>query len=271
MTRGLVGWITLLCAAAVSTPCTAQDDARLVEALAMAREGHSDSARSVLDHLLRATPPTDSLYAEVLYTAGSIAGTAQEMQRFYQRVSIEYAWSPWADDALLRLAQIDYAAHDREAAVRNLEAIRQDHPGSPLLPVAALWAARAYFDLGNTPAACQWLATGLDGVGADVELRNRLQYYRSRCRADSTDSVSPSPKVPSGQAYWVQALAARTEAAATAAKDRLEPLGYAVRVVPENGWLKVRVGAFADRAAAERAAARVQREFGGNPFIVQHP
>ena len=273
----------LLCLPAV---IEAQEDPRLAGALALARDGSADSARAVVGRLLATIPPTDTLYAEALYTAGSIAGTAQDMQRYFQRVAIEYAWSPWADDALLRLAQIDFAANDQSGAVRSLEAIRQDYPGSPLLPTAALWAGRAYFQLGDSRAACEWLGEGLASVGNDIELENRLGFYHRRCGpgiVPSPDSALPDGGAPAqapaagrgeaatGPVFRVQVLATRSRQTADDFLPRVTPLGYPTEVVAEGEWFKVRVGQFTDRAHAEAAVERIKRQVGGSPFVVREP
>jgi hypothetical protein len=79
----------------------AQTDARLVAAVRAAQEGQGDSARSAVDRLLAATPPTDSLYPEILYTQAMVAGTAADMRRHLQRVVVEYAtWSACARTTL---------------------------------------------------------------------------------------------------------------------------------------------------------------------------
>ena len=271
----------LLCLPAV---IEAQEDPRLAAALALARDGSADSARAVVGRLLATIPPTDTLYAEALYTAGSIAGTAQDMQRYFQRVAIEYAWSPWADDALLRLAQIDFAANDQSGAVRSLEAIRQDYPGSSLLPTAALWAGRAYFQLGNARAACEWLGEGLASIGNDIELKNRLDFYHRRCGPNIVplpDSALPDGGAPAqaagrgeaamGPVFRVQVLATRSRQTADDFLPRVTPLGYPTEVVAEGEWFKVRVGQFTDRASAEAAVERIKRQVGGSPFVVREP
>jgi len=248
-----------------------QDDPRLAEVMHLAQEGQPDSARAVVGRLLATIPPTDTLYAAVLYTAGSVAGTAQDMQRMFQRVAIEYAWSPWADDALLRLAQLDYAANDLTGAVRDLDALRQDYPSSPLLSTAALWAARAHFGLGDVSAACEWLDRGLAGAGDDVELKNRLMFHRRRCSAGDA-AVDSAPRDTAGAGgYRVQVLATRSREAADAFLPRVTALGFTPRIVADGSWFKVQVGAFSDEAAARAAAARIRREIGGDPFVVHQP
>jgi tetratricopeptide (TPR) repeat protein len=260
----------------------AQDDPRLASALALARDGAADSARTVVDRLLATIPPTDTLYAEALYTAGTIAGTAQDMQRYFQRIAIEYAWSPWADDALLRLAQIDFAANDHSGAARNLEVIRQDYPGSSLVPTAALWAARAYFRLGDSRMACDWLGEGLAAVGYDIELKNRLDFYHQRCvptAAPTPDTTSRAPGdsttdrgAPAvGPVFRVQVLATRSRQAADDFLPRVAPLGYQTEIVADGAWFKVRVGRFVDRAGALAAIERIKRQIGGDPFVVEEP
>ncbi|HEX6616129.1 MAG TPA: outer membrane protein assembly factor BamD, partial [Gemmatimonadales bacterium] len=143
---------------ALWSPARAQTDPRLVQAMHSAQEGQSDSARAAVERLLAATSPSDSLYPQILYTQAMVAGSAADMRRSLQRVVVEYPTSPWADDALLRLVQMDYAVRNLESAERNLERLRQDFPATPLLPQAAYWAGRAYFDDNKPAAACRWLA-----------------------------------------------------------------------------------------------------------------
>ncbi len=128
----------------------AQTDPRLTAAVRAAQEGQGDSARSAVDRLLAATPPTDSLYPEILYTQAMVSNSAAAMRRDLPRVVVEYPTSSWADDALLRLVQMDYATRSFEGAARNLEHLRLDHPFTPLLAQAAYWGGRTYFELKDT-------------------------------------------------------------------------------------------------------------------------
>ncbi len=260
----------------------AQNDPRLAGALALARDGSADSARAVVGRLLAAIPPTDTLYAEALYTAGSIAGSAQDMQRYFQRIAIEYAWSPWADDALLRLAQIDFAANDQGGAVRNLEAIRQDYPGSPLLPTAqpvptscwtilgqpAIGSAKDWPPLGTTSSSrTAWISTTGDVALARYfcpiqPCAKRGLQPRRRPRA----RVRRRPVPRSESKCWQPGVAKRRMISSL-----VTPLGYPTEVVAEGEWFKVRVGPFTDRAAAQAAVESIKRQIGGNPFLVHEP
>jgi sporulation related protein len=162
-------------------PAAAQTDPRLVEAIRQAQEGGGESARTKVRRLLAATSPTDTLYPQILYTQAMVASDANEMRRTLQRVAVEYSSSSWADDALLRLVQLDYASGNLPGAARNLERLRLDYPGSVLLPQAAYWGARTYFDQKNPELACRWIADGLAGSSSNIELQNQLGYLDQRC------------------------------------------------------------------------------------------
>lgn len=169
----------------VGGSAAAQSDPRLVAAVREAQEGQGDSARSAVDRLLAATPPADTLYPEILYTQAMVANTAADMRRHLQRVVVEYPTSSWVDDALLRLAQMDYATRSFEAAAGNLERLRIDYPGTPLIAQAGYWGGRTYFELKDTAKACRWLADGIARAG-DLELQRQLGFLYQRCDSRAT-------------------------------------------------------------------------------------
>jgi cell division septation protein DedD len=177
-----------------------QTDPRLADAMRAAQEGQGDSARASVQRLLAATPPTDTLYPQILYTQAMVAGTAGERRRLLQQVTVEHATSSWADDALLRLVQMDYATRNYDGAARNLERLRLDFPATELLPQASYWAARTYFDANNPAAACRWLADGMARARNDLELQNQLGYLYQRCdlRADSGVAQATDTAVADG-------------------------------------------------------------------------
>jgi DNA polymerase III subunit delta len=174
---------------------SAQTDPRLIEVIRNAQEGQGDSARVKVQRLLAATPPGDTLYPQIIYTQAMVASDAADMRRQLQRVAVEYSSSNWADDALLRLVQLDYASGNLDGAARNLERIRRDYPGSALLPQAAYWAARTYFDQKNPELACRWVADGLAASQGNVELQNQLAYLNQRC--SSVVAAGPRPATDS--------------------------------------------------------------------------
>ena len=181
MNRGAWCLITLLLAGA--SAAAAQSDPRLVAAVRAAQDGQGDSARSAVDRLLAATAPSDSLYPEILYTQAMVANTAADMRRHLQRVVVEYPASPWSDDALLRLVQMDYATRSYEQAARNLERLRLDYPVTPLFAQAAYWGGRTYLELKDTTRACRWLADGMSQTNVDLELQRQMGFMYQRCGA----------------------------------------------------------------------------------------
>jgi hypothetical protein len=268
----------------------AQTDPRLTGAVRAAQEGQGDSARSAVDRLLASTPPTDSLYPEILYTQAMVANSAADMRRDLQRVVVEYPTSSWSDDALLRLVQMDYATRSFEGAARNLERLRLDHPLTPLLAQAAYWGGRTYFELKDSARACRWLADGVAAAGTDVELQRQLGFLYQRCATapraagDTTAAAKPADsaaarvadslpqRAPTKPAkYRVQVAAVATPAAADDAATKAEELGYPAVIVRERGYYKVRAGTFATRQEAQAAAAKLKSGMGGSPFVVAEP
>ena len=276
---------------------SSQSDPRLVSAVRLARDGMSDSARAVVARLLAGTEPGDSGYAEVLYTAGLVAATERDRRVAFRRVVVDYAQSAWADDALLQLAQLDYASGNPEGTVRQVEQLIRDYPESPLHGAGALWGARAANDRRDPGTGCRLADTGLAAAGNDVELRNQLEFQRQRCRSlgamqaeaaraaseDSAtraraDSAARANKPPSRRAaeppskgFYVQLSAVATQSAANTEVTRFRAAGFKPVTVRESGLFKIRVGPYADRGQANDAMARAKTRFGGKPFVVHVP
>ena len=268
-----IGW-TLALGAACAAPLHAQTDRRLVDAVRAAQEGQGDSARAAVQRLLDATSPSDTLLPQILYTQAMVANSAGDMRRQLQRVTVEYATSDWADDALLRLVQMDYATRNFDGAARNLERLRVDFPASPLMPQAAYWAGRTYFDNNNPQAACRWLADGMAKAQNDVELQNQIGYLYQRCdlRPDSAataqapapadsaprDSTKPGAgAAPSPAPPPATAAAPSPAPAPTSAAPASPPPAPAARQ-PTRTVYRVQIAAVGSRKSAEDAARKAR-------------
>ncbi|HEV8612113.1 MAG TPA: SPOR domain-containing protein [Gemmatimonadales bacterium] len=286
----------------------AQTDPRLVTAVRLAQDGMSDSARAVVGRLLFAMQPDDSLYPEVLYTTGLLAKTEHDRRLALRRVVVDYGQSSWADDALLQLAQLDYAGGNAAAAIRQIELLLRDYPGTPLFATAAFWGARAAGDRHDAATACRMAELGLSAAGNDIELKNQLEFQKQRCQglaalaAESTrlavaDSISkakadsvarahsrrsgaraterlpvkPSERPTGRSGFYVQVSAVATQAAASAEIARVKRAGYTAVAMKEAGYLKIRAGAFRTRPEAETALAQIKARLGGHPFLVRVP
>jgi outer membrane protein assembly factor BamD (BamD/ComL family) len=97
------------------------------------------AARTLISRIIDRTPTTDSTYPEALYTAATVARSGEEMRLLFSRISIEFSSSAWGDDALLRLAQLDYGSGNADMAMTRIRRFMNDYSASPLLPIAALW------------------------------------------------------------------------------------------------------------------------------------
>jgi tetratricopeptide (TPR) repeat protein len=271
MRRGLV---LVACATLwIARPVVAQTftDSTLALAIRLVSQGQGDSARAVVRAKLAGLSRTDSLYPEALFAAGMVAESLDSALAAFRRVNLDYSESRWADDALLRIAQLSFAARDLPTAERSVDRILSDYPLSDVRGQAAYWAARIRLEQGKVEAACPYLQQAIDEAGADIELANRARYYLQRCKApaapaDTTVKPAPAPTT----VYAVQVAAVATATAADEVMQTLNAAGFQPRVVREaDGLFKVRVGRYATRSEAQQLQVEVRRKLGGSPFIVE--
>jgi hypothetical protein len=255
---------------------SAQRDSVRLAALRVAQT-RPDSARAMVRRLLAGLSPQDSIYPGVLFTAGRVASDAATAATNLQRVVVEYPRSVWADSALVLLTQLYFAQGDPAATVQAAERLRLDYPDSPLRARADFWGARAYFDLKDDAHGCPLIREALDGAGADVEFKNQVTFYASRCvsttvappTAASGDSQA---KPPPTTTYAVQVLAVKSAAQVDEMLTRLKVMGFDARVVRDtSGLFKVRVGRYATHEDATQAQRRLKTRLGGQPFVVEEP
>ena len=251
-------------------------DPRLQVAVQLAQSGRTDSARAVVRRLLATLSPQDSAYPQALYTQGILAPDAATAATSLQRVVVEYGWSPWADDALLRLTQLYWAQGDIAATAQAAERLRRDYPDSPVKAKADFVGARAYFELKDEAHGCQLIQEALAGTGDDVEFRNQVSFYAARCAPPTAvagtppppDSATPAP--PATPSFAVQVLAVKSASQVDEMLTRLKVMGFDARVVRDtSGLFKVRVGRYPTREEAQRALSRLRTKIGGQPFIVE--
>lgn len=279
----------LVLAVCPSSRLASQFDPRLKAAVDLAQSGQVDSARSIVRKLLAAMSPRDSAYPQALYTQGMLAPDAPTVTSNLQRVVVEYGWSPWAANSLMRLAQLAYTQGDPASAIQSVQRLRRDYPDSPVKPRADFWGAKADFDLRNETEGCELIREALAGAGTDVEFKNQVSFYAARCgatpapppattpAATPTAAASPpgdtSPAASRKTTYAVQVLAVKSAADVDALLTRLKVMGYEGHVVPRDstGLIKVRVGRYATRPEALKAQTQLKARLGGQPFVVTEP
>lgn len=181
--------------AGTSAPPLPATDSIFRRARRLVSEGDGPSGRALVDSLLRAAPEGTPAYGDALFWRGALAEAAADAERDYRRVIVEYPLSPYADDALLSLAELEQARGDRAAAYQHLQRFVREHPASPARARAGLAAARLAFEQHDNSHGCAMIQDARTSVGtSDVELRNQIEYYGSHC---STATASTSPAAPS--------------------------------------------------------------------------
>src|SRR6476659_9615 len=152
-------------------------DPVFVRAQTMVSDGNGAAGRALVDSVLKATPPYAPLYPVALFWRASLAANAADAESDYKHIVVDYPLAPQAEDALLRLAQLELARGDRDGALGHLRRIPRDYPRSKSLARASYWTARVLFEKNDVPNACAANANALTLATTDeIELRNQIQY-----------------------------------------------------------------------------------------------
>jgi cell division septation protein DedD len=174
-----------------SAPPLPATDSIFRRARRLVSEGNGATGRALVDSLLRAAAEGTPPYGDALFWRGALAETAADAERDYRRVIVEYPLSPYADDALLSLAELEQARGDRAAAFQHLQRFVREHPASSARARAGLAAARLAFEQRDTARGCAMIADARTSAGSgDVELRNQIEYYGGHC-STATATVTP--------------------------------------------------------------------------------
>lgn len=187
---------TLAAAQATARPV----DPVFVRAQTMVSDGNGAAGRALVDSVLKATPAYAPMYPQALFWRASLASNAADAESDYKHIVVDYPLAPQAEDALLRLAQLELARGDRDGALGHLQQIPRDYPRSKSLARASYWTARVLFEKNDIPDACVANANALSQAATDeIELRNQIQYQGQRCPAVPAASavISAAPTVSS--------------------------------------------------------------------------
>jgi len=243
-------------------------DSALIRVERLVVGGDRSTARVLADSLVASLPPDSPRMADVLYWRAQSATSAVDAERDYLRISIEHPFTARAPDALLALAQLEFARGDRSAARRRFDRLLRDYPTGRHVARASLWSGRLALEERDNLAGCRTLnaARPLVGTG-DIELKNQFDYYVAQCeRIAPADSVAPAtpaptagqPSLSTGVAFSVQVAAYNARQDATALAARLKQRGFDTRVVGDRAPYRVRIGRYATRADANAALARIR-------------
>ena len=168
-------------------------DPVFVRAQALVSDGNGVAGRALIDSMIAATPPSAPLYPQALFWRASLAANAADAESDYKHIVVDYPLTPQAPDALLRLAQLELARGDRDAALAHLQRIPRDYPHSRSLSRANYWIARVFFEKNDLVNGCAANANALAQLDStEIELRNQIQYQGQRCPAPGAPPVAPA-------------------------------------------------------------------------------
>jgi cell division protein FtsN len=209
---------------AVAQTSTRPTDPVFVRAQALVSDGNGVAGRALIDSVLAATQPSARLYPEALFWRATLASNAADAESDYKHLVVDYPLAPQAEDALLRLAQLELARGDRDGALSHLQRIPRDYPRSKSLARASYWTARVLFEKNDIANACAANANALSKAAADeIELRNQIQYQGQRCPSPAASVASAKPPTADVTAPTAAVTAAAsstpTNTAVSAAKD----------------------------------------------------
>jgi len=169
-------------------------DTIVARARQLVQSGKDADGRRLLDSLINVTPTDSARFAEALFWHGTFAATAADAERDYRRLLIEAPLSQHAEDALLRLAQLEQARGDRRGASDHLLRFLLSYPKSAARPRVSVQLVRLLFDQGpqQMARACDVLRTArLEVSVSAVELRNQLDAQAPRCAYVETQAPAP--------------------------------------------------------------------------------
>lgn len=252
-------------------------DSAFLRARQLVVGGNGDAGRALVDSLLAAARPGTPAYAQALYWRASLASSAAAAERDYQRIIVEYPFSPRAADALYALAQLESSRGDRAGAAGHLQRLLLEHPEFPEHARAALTLGRLLLDMGQLPKGCAVLLRTRAGVPAsNVELLNQIDYYAARCEGVDTATVAAAPTKRSArtttaaESTWARSPRAdssrrartptdsQARRADSAAPTRSAPAKHDTHETHAVTRYAVQVAAYDSRPSAEHLVARLK-------------
>ena len=240
----------------------------------LVRLGRTEDARTVLQEWWndgRDDAPQRDLQRG-LWLRGRLTADPTLAELDFQRLVVLYPSSPFAPQALLRLAQSAHAHGDGAAAERHVAAIVRDYPASPTRADAEAWLRAAGTPPPSTAAAAGPAtppqvapqATPVTTQPPTATTTTPPPTATTTPSADQPPGIRPATPRPAAPAdavldWSVQFGAFTDQDRAFALHGQLFDAGLAARLVrvAGSGFLHVRTGRFATREAASQELQRV--------------
>lgn len=230
--------------------------------------GDRRTALAIADSAMQVRTPGTNAYAEALYVRAYASSDAAAAERDYLRLSIEYPFSPRAEDAVMMVGTFRLSRGDRARARIQFERLAHEFPQSHHVPRAAYEAGRMALDDGDLARACPLLFAASERVlKDDVELRNQINYLRNRCMMPAARDTTPTDTIAATQPvasrptveYSVQVAAYARKRDADVLAKRLNVRGFQVRIAGSKAPYRVRVGRYSTRELAAAAQVRMRQ------------
>jgi cell division septation protein DedD len=275
-------WIAglLVMMPAIGMAQSSADSAAYRKAQTMVNDGNAVAGRAIVDSMIARATPGSTAYAEGLYWRAVLSATASDAEMDYRRIIVDYPLSPRSEDVLLRLAQLEMARADYDAALQHLNRLTVEHPTGASRARAGYWMARVLFEKNDIPHACAANADALARTSQDnTELRNQISYLNQRCvgvviaqatpaPADTTTKVStvavtptpaPAPTPPPPPpAPSVKVPSAPRDMSPTVIRDDLPKPKPVSTSSSDNSWT-VQIAAYAKKAEADAMVAKLKK------------
>lgn len=266
----LTGLASVLNAQSAFRP-TASDSAVFRRVAQMVNAGQALAARAVIDSVITAAKDGSPILPDGLYWRAVFSDSPEQARRDYLRITVEFAQSPRAEWALLRLAQTEIARGGRAAAKRYLERLLLDHPEGATRTHAQFLIGRVLLEEGAVARGCASLAESKQlAAPTEIELLNQIAYAQRGCggsaiaadsvRLDSlrADSARAEVQRSAVAGHWTVQLAAyQVLGDAERLSAKMTARGYDVRVTADRPY-RVRIGRFATRAEAVAIVEKLQ-------------
>ncbi len=180
-------------------------DNAVARARALVEAGNGRAGRLVLDSLVQEAGMATPALGELLYWRGLLSESSAEAERDWRRLLLEVPMSPRAEDALLRLAQLEQLRGRPADSRTYLERMVRDYREPASQARGYFWLAKAWFDENDRPRACGALdVVRRDAPSNAVELRTQADDLGKQCRgvtaiapsvaqATAVAAVAPSP------------------------------------------------------------------------------
>jgi hypothetical protein len=243
-------------------------DSLFLRAQRLVAEGDAVTGRAILDSLVRVNRDGTSARAQALYWRAALAPDSTSAENDYIAIVVDHSLSPYAADALLRLAQFAYVRGNRSAAITHLQRLVLEHRTSAAAPEGWYSLGIARIADNDVPNGCAALDSAKHRIPAsNVELLNRVMFVSQPCRAladarpappPATDSTATTER-PAGRRWSAQVAAFRTSAEAERLVRALKDKGRTARVDTLKLY-HVRVGSFASRTEAVTLVSQLKRD-----------